>query len=82
MSSPEEQYKNIREEVIKKLIPGDVLVFFYPSPAIEEIVIRNINFASKIIVGDANHQGNKTRKNIPFDDFIKYGTLMKKKKGI
>jgi len=79
MSSAEEEYKQIREEIIKGLIPGDVLVFFYPSMAIEEVEIRNINFNSRTIIGDANHQGNKTRKNVSFDDFIKYGTMLKKK---
>lgn len=79
MSSPEEQYKNIREEVIKALIPGDVLVFFYPSIAVEEIEVKKINFTSRIIIGDTNHQGKRTRKKIPFDDFIKYGTMLRKK---
>ena len=79
MSSPEEQYKNIREEIIKAFIPGDVLVFLYPSIAVEEIEVKKINFTSRIIIGDTNHQGKKARRKIPFDDFIKYGTMLKKK---
>lgn len=81
MSDAEEQYKNIREEIITGFIPGDVLVFFYPNMAVEEIEVKEINRASRIIIGNSNHQGNIKRKNVSFDDFIKYGTLLEKKKG-
>ncbi len=79
MSSAEEEYKSIREKIIKGLIPGDVLVFFYPSMAVEEIIIKSISFKNRTIVGVEMHGDKVTRRKIPFDDFIKYGTMLRKK---
>lgn len=81
MSSAEEHYKNIREEIIKGFIPGDVLVFFYPTHAIDEVVIKKISFKSRTIIGTATYGDEVTKRKIPFDDFIKYGTLLEKRKG-
>ncbi|KKL66865.1 hypothetical protein LCGC14_2140660 [marine sediment metagenome] len=81
MSNAEEQYKNIREEIVKNLVPGDVLVFFYPNPAIEEIKEKSINLIARCIIGITKCGNKAIKKEIPFDDFIKYGTLLEKKKG-
>lgn len=77
----EEYYKQVREEIIKNLIPGDVLVFFYSSLGIEEIKVKSINLISRSIIGVSKYGDKATRRKIPFDDFIKYGTLLEKKKG-
>ncbi len=78
MSDAEEHYRKIKEEIITGFIPGDVLVFFYPSMAVEEIEVKEIDLVSRTIIGYTNHQDNKVRKNVSFDDFIKYGTLLMK----
>lgn len=80
MSSAEEQYKNIREEIIKNLIPGDTLVFFYPSLGVEEIKVKSINLITRSIIGTARYGDKVTRRKIPFNEFIKYGSMMKQKR--